>query len=222
MARPPKPGPIMIPSTAEIVMNWGLGAQPGEIQWRNVLHAKYTTVPAFGPGLADDLFDAFSVGFTSSGWQQLVHNVYALLSVWVKDLNSAYQPYYLSSGVELDGTGATAAAPESVAIVVTHQTAKAGAQWRGRSYLGGLDSIVLLDGKHHTVDAGNKAVAFMEAVRNAIGASNMQMAVAQRELLAGQDAHGNPLGPRSANSEPITSMRLVNNRLDTQRKRLGR
>ena len=222
MGRPVKPGPVIITNCIEIRLNWGDPGVSGEIRFTNILHATFTTKPTIDAALAETLFTGFKNGLTTSNWTSFVSPSTSFRGVWVKDIGAANLPWFESSGADVAGTGAGTALAESIAVAVTALTAKAGREWHGRSYLGGLDASAQSDSRHHSVPAGTAAVAFMQALRTTAGTSQLQLAVGQRELLQGTSASGAVLPPRASHAEPITGYRITNSRLDTQRRRLGR
>lgn len=221
MARPPTKGPVVIPNTLQFKLEWGDPGAAGEIRFSNVFHAKWGTKPAIDAALAETIFTAAKNGLTTSNWATFVHPSTALKRVQVKDISAADLPWFLSTGAEVAGSGLGDALAEQVAVVATSLTAKAGRQWHGRTYLGGLDAAAQSDARHHGTAAGTAAVAFCDAIRTGLP-SGLVLALAQRQLDAGSTHAGAPLPPRPAWSEPILSFVIRSNRLDTQRRRLGR
>lgn len=216
MSREPRPGPVVIPQTVQVKIVWAntLG------QFTNVLHGNTGGTTAVNAQLAETLLTTFKNGMTTSGWAAIVHPSVALEKVTVKDLSAPYLPEFESSGAVQSGSGPTTPLGDHTALVVTHQTDRSGAQWRGRSYLPGLDASATADGNSVTSTARDAAGAFLEAIRAGMSTAQVPMVVAQRELLAGQDSHGNALPPRAANSVPVVRCIVRDSRLDTQRRRI--
>lgn len=218
MARPVKPGAVVIPQTAEMRLVWGIGTHP----WANVFHGKYSTPPTFSAALANSIFTMIKGALTSSGWGVQVAPEASMIRLEIKDINSANNVWWISDSAPAAGTGLSNALPSNLAIEVTARTAKSGRGFVGRHYMAGLDSGVQVDAYTFESTAGDAAVAFWEAVRTGLTSNGLTMALAQKELLAGQDANGNAMPPRAANSEPIIRHDLTDYRFDTQRRRLGR
>lgn len=217
MARPVKPGPVVIPQVAQIKQVFDLNGMKATI----VVHGSTGGTTNVSAALADTLLTGFKNALTTSGWGGLMSNLCSLQEVTVKDLSQAYNPEYLSSGGGQSGTGTGTPLPINTAICVSHLTNKSGAQWRGRSYLCGMDSSVTTDGIHHTSAAGTAALDYWDACMSVMATAQVPMVIAQRELLAGQDSHGNALPPRSASSAGVIGNHITSNRLDTQRRRIG-
>jgi len=193
----------------------------GVREWQNVLHARYSTPPTFGVALANTVFNAVSSAFISSGWVSSVNSAVNLLRVEIKDLNDIHLPAYLSDVGPTAGSGLGTQAAANLAVEVSLRTARAGKEWVGRTYLGGLDSSVQNDAYSFGTGVGTAAEGFLDGIRTGLP-SGLVFALAQRALQAGTDHAGNPLPPRDANAEPIIAVRLTDHRLDSQRRRLGR
>jgi hypothetical protein len=218
MGRPVKPGPIVIPSCAEVVLIWDLSGQ----RCTNVLHGNWTLVGPVNPSLPETLFAGFKIQFTSSGWNAQCTDQLTFTGVGFRDIRYAYQPQYLSTGAAAAGVDATGPLQASASVVVTLLTSQAGAQWRGRVFLPGIGQIAMQDSRHHTQTAGSAATAFIDGIMSVMQTNTVPLVVAQRELLAGEDSHGNDLPARPASIAGVTGTKIASNRLDTQRSRLGR
>jgi hypothetical protein len=70
--------------------------------------------------------------------------------------------------------------------------------------------------------AKTAAGSFGEGIRLAMTSAGVPMCIAQRALQSGTDTDGNALPPRSAGYFPVTRCVVRDNRLDSQRRRLGR
>lgn len=218
MARKPTAGKVQCAQTAEISLLWDADGR----QFKNVLHAQYTGVFTGSAAQATTLFTAFKTAMTSSAWVSHISTTCSLIGVTIKDLNIVSQPEIKSSGTAQPGTNATPPLALSNALVVSLRTKNAGREWRGRTYLGGLGSDVLISSTQCSGPAGVAAVAFMTAVRGALATNQYTEAILQRALDAGQDIHGNPLPARTAHAEPVTAEDIANPRIDSQRRRTGR
>jgi hypothetical protein len=224
MARKPQPGPVVIANGIQVNITWGQGTRT----YRNVLHGTYSGTRPLPTTLAEALFSGFKTQLTSSGFSGDLHSDMSMTGVSIKDLNSANQPFVFSTSAAQAGTGAGTAIPNQVAIVVTLATGLSGKAYRGRVYLGGLDSGTVLNSDQHTALAGTNAAAFINGVLSVMNSNAIVPSVFGRALQAGEtkpppgSTTGNPLPARSAQMTPITQARIVSQRFDSQRKRLGR
>jgi hypothetical protein len=222
MGRLPVKGPVVIPNTYEFKVEWGDPGAAGVIRFSNVFHVVWGVKPPIDAALANTLMTGITNGMTSSNWATFVHPTTALKRVQVKDISAANLPWFISNVAELAGSGLGDPLAEQVSVVVTSLTAKAGREWHGRTYLGGLDAAAQADARHHSQPAGVAATAFLTAIQGVANQGGTQLGVGQRALQAGQTASGAPLPARSAHTEPITTFAIRSTRLDTQRRRLGR
>lgn len=218
MPRLPVAGPIVIPGAVQMNVYWTSGGKPQ----RNVYHGVWSGTGSPNPALAQSLFTAISTAFGSSSWASFVGDDCTLQAVGVKDLRTANQVEYLSTGGAVPGTGTLVAVPASTALVVTLRTANSGRAFRGRTYLGSLADNAILNQYDATAAANVAAIAFVQGIMAAMAAQSMPMGIGQRALQAGTDHKGNPLPARAAAVVPVTQAVVVNPRLDTQRRRLGR
>lgn len=224
MARKPQPGPVTIANGIQVSINWGQGTRT----YRNILHGTTSAARPLPTSLAEALFTAFKSALTSSAWGSQIHTDMSMTGVTIKDLNSASQPNVFSTSAAQSGTGAGIALPNQVAIVVTLATALSGRAFRGRLYLGGLDSGTVLNSDQHTAASGTDAANFVNAVLAAMSTNGITPGVFGRALQAGEtkpppgSTTGNPLPARGAQMTPITQARITSQRFDTQRRRLGR
>lgn len=218
MPRFPVAGPVVIPGCIQVNLFWTSSNR----RWRNVLHGNLTAAGPVNPILAETLFTAFKGGLTSSGWVGELHTNSALTGVGIKDLRQQFQVEYLSTSAPMAGQAAGIELPLNVALVVTLQTALAGRQNRGRTYLTGFTDGALNGPLQTGAVANTAATAFLQAIQSAMQANTIPMVVAQRALAAGTDKKGNPLPPRVAGVQPVVNITVVNPRVDSQRRRLGR
>lgn len=207
-----------IPNCAEVDLVWTASGRT----FKNILHGTWTGAQSPTSALAETLFTAFKSGFTTSGWAAAVHTDVSFTGVSIKDLRQPNLGFVQSSSAAAPGTGAGTAGPLNTALVVTQRTARSGKGFTGRTYLAGMDATQFAT--HLTATAGctTAAAAFLTAVFNAMSTNSIPMGVAQRALLAGTSAAGAAMPPRPAGIVPVTQCAVINARLDSQRKRLGR
>jgi len=194
----------------------------GGLSTTNVLHGNYTGGGALDGTMAEALFSGFKTQLTLSNFNAQLAVGTQFVAVGLRDLRTAHLPEYMSTGSLVAGADATGAMPSSVAIAVTLLTAQAGRGYRGRSYFGGLGLITTQDARTFNAAAGQAAVDFMEGIMSTMQTNGMPLGVAQRALLAGTDANGNPMPARGASIIPVTAAILRDHRFDSQRNRLGR
>jgi hypothetical protein len=218
MARPNAPGPIVIPNCVQVELLWNNASR----NWKNVLHGIYSGTRPIPAALAETLFTAFKAQFTSSAVGTGIDTGTHFAAVQLKDLNQAYSPYVASTSASVPGTDATGPLPLNDALVVTLLTAQTGQSHRGRVYLGGLGMDARATSIAPSPAFSSAALAFIEGILSAMTANAVPACIANRALLAGTDHAGNPLPARPATTTPVTGAKMTGNRLDSQRRRIGR
>lgn len=218
MARPVAPGPVTVTNGVEIKLMWTVGTRTVS----NVLHATSTFGDNVPGGLPETLFSGFKSALTSSAFGADLATTTSFTGVQVKSLNSANLGWILSTGAAQAGTGTGAAVSNNVALVVTLATARSGPSYRGRAYLAGMVVTSLATALQFTALVGTHAAAFMTSVISTMGTNGLTAAVLQHHLLPEPGATQPPMNQeRPAGMTPITQARIVNPRIDTQRRRLG-
>jgi hypothetical protein len=218
MGRPPAPGPFVFPQGVEIRMIW----QNNQRTWHNVLHAKAATPATVSQALADSLMSNFSTSLNSSGFTAHLFADTELVQVGVRDVNTANNVEWLSSGAAVPGVGVGPAMPLNDSICITWVSAKTGRENRGRIYFAGLDASAAASATTVAPTALSQAEAFATGLHTNINSAGLTHCIANRQLLAGKDAHGNDLPPRTATSVDVAAAKVTDNRFDSQRRRLGR
>ena len=220
--RPPVPGPVVIPNCAEVKLLWS----QGQLTLSNVFHGNLTVAGPLNPAMAESIFSAIKANAATTTWFARLHTSITFIGVHVKDLRTANQPTITSTGASLAGTGTGTQLPQDSALVVTLRTAFSGKGFVGRAYLPGLDSLQLADSRHFisTTVFDNSATGFCNAVNSAMTAQGIPWVIGQRALQANTTPGAPPAlaQPRPANTIPITAAVIVDHRIDSQRKRLGR
>lgn len=110
----------------------------------------------------------------------------------------------------IPGTAATAPAPNSVAVVVSHRTGYSGRSFRGRTYLAGFSASEVADNYISAALAAN-IVSDMLSLRSALFLAGHKLSVASFR------ANG---VPRSVAVLTNVTSFVINTRIDTQRRRL--
>jgi hypothetical protein len=190
--------------------------------YSNVMHGGWTGAGSPTSSLAETLFTGFKSALTSSGLGALLHTDVSMTGVQLKDLRQPNLAWVLSSSGSAAGTGAGSFVSLATAIVVTLATAQSGRGFTGRVYIAGLDSAAIVSHLQATTAANTAAAAFITACMSTMASNSIPAVVAQRQLLAGTTSGGAQLGPRAAGTIAVTQARIVNARLDSQRRRLGK
>lgn len=218
MGRLPVAGPVVIPQAAIVKLHW---QNSGE-SFTNAFTFRIATAGAIDGTLAELLFAQYKTQFTSSGFAAQCADNTTFTGVSVKDVRQANMPEFMSSGAAAPGGDATGDLPEQVALVITERTARSGREFRGRVYFGGLGLVAQADARHFTGTATSTAKAFLDGIMSTSAGQGLQLGVGQRALQAGEDANHNPLPARAAQVVDVVATEARDNRIDTQRRRLGR
>lgn len=218
MARPVAPGPTVVSNGVEVKLNWTIGNRAAT----NIMHARGTFGDTVPGTLPETLFTAFKSALTSSLLGADLATTTTLTGVSLKSINSGNNGYINSTGTAQAGTGTGAAFPNNVALAVTLSTAKSGPGYRGRVYLGGFILTVALTPIRWTDAVGTHSAAWVNSIISTMGTNGLTACVLQHHLLPEPGATQPPMNQdRPADLTQITSARIVNPRIDTQRRRLG-
>lgn len=222
-ARPPQKGPIQVPNCAEVKVIW-VTAQG---TFENVYHTQLSAAGPLAQTVAEAVFSALKANAATTAFLTKVHTTWSLAAVHVKDLRAINMPTIISTGASVLGTSAGLFMPTDVALVVTLRTQYSGRGWVGRTYLGGITQDNLLDSRHWlNTGAFNSIMAnYVNAISSAtVSAGLGPLGVMQRQLLPSPDPTAPPPynQPRAAHLEPVTSINIASNRVDSQRRRIGR
>lgn len=169
-------GDVMaIPFGAEVKLYWSLQGQLAI----NVIGAGIRTAPTFDQALADQIGAAVKSAFTANLALHFA-TTSQLVRVGVRDLRTDSAIEYRDSGAAVAGTAVGDAMPASVAMVITSRTAGAGKSFRGRTYLSGWSEAANQASGTALPAASTAAVAFINAVGQAIFTPGMNLAVLTR------------------------------------------
>lgn len=219
-ARPPVGGPIVIPNCGQIAIQW----TENGMTMLNVLHGALTAAGPLNPNVAETIFTAIKAAAATTTWLNHVSATASLSGVRVKDLRAANNPTILSTSAAINGTSAGPVSSQGNALVVTLKTAQSGRGYVGRVYLPGISNDNLADSRHYNSALNAPAVAFLNAINTAMTASGMPWVIGQRALQASPEPGAPPPYNqiRQATTIPITQAAVVSDRIDSQRRRLGR
>lgn len=147
----------------------------------NVIGFRVTGSPVFDQALANSIGTDIKTAFTANLAAQ-----YAPLSklsrVGVRNWSSPNLPEFKDTGAVVSGTAATQSEPlpQNVAMCVTLRTALTGKSQTGRIYLGGWAEAAGDVNGYQSTAAGTAALNFMGAVKTALTARGLTMAVISR------------------------------------------
>lgn len=208
------PFPLVITNAAQIYLHWSVAGTP----YNNVIGASKPPGVSITQALADTLGAAIKTAYTTSGMATHQQNATGLGQVGVRDISTAGQPEYLDSGLGVVGTGLGDVLPPQTALVVSVRTARAGASYRGRIYLGGFTETDNAPAGTIAQAAADAAVAFIDGVSDAISAAGMQMAVLSRPREA-KTIPAKEIAAKGGFATPATVVEVRNLLWDTQRRR---
>jgi hypothetical protein len=218
---------LQIANAAQLRLLWSVNSALAI----NVLGASHTGSVVFNQALADTLGAAIKAAFVTNLAPLCTASV-ALARVGIRSLSSPHLTEFRDTGALALGTAVGDSLPAGVALCITLRTAESGKIARGRCYLPGFaesqnDSLGTTSAATATA-----AVAFVTAVRSALTASNLTLAVLSRPayeqrlerttLVPGQPDVVDLLShttPKSGSFRNVTSVESRNNRWEFQRRR---
>jgi hypothetical protein len=219
MARPPVKGPIVIPSCAEVKLEWLING----VVMTNVVHSELIPAGPIDPAVATSIFSGIKSQAASTAWFAHLHPEVSFTAVEVKDLRAANNASYRSTGIAMVGTGTGTPLSQGTAMVITLRTNKSGRGFTGRLFLGGLDSSVLSTARNFATTQLDLAVAFVNGINSVVTPLLGRLVVAQRALAADPTSQNPAMTqPRQATTVPVISVDYADTRVDSQRSRLGR
>lgn len=218
--REPVKGPIVIPNGAQVRFKWLLDGQA----CTNVEHGSILVGPV-NPNIAETINQSLisSAGFTA--WLAKISPTVTYVGCEVKDLRTAYQPTLVNTTVtSVPGTSAGTHGAGNAAVVVTKRTAQSGKGFVGRIYLLGVTNDNWTDSRHFNATLNPIAIGLVNAMHTAMSVGGVTWGVAQRALAANTTpgAPPNLATARAASIIPGVSVAVINQRIDSQRRRLGK
>lgn len=210
-------GPMIVGNCIEVDMVWNLASTK---QVRNVLHGRVATGFQATAAIAQAVYAALLASAAWTAWLPFLHNTASIQGIYLRDLRAANFPYVLSTGAAVLGTGALLALPPGASIVVTQKTASAGRGFRGRTYLGGLDSGVLVAATGAiTAGANTAALNLLTALQTALTGQGITLCIAQRARGAYTGRTGTPFNLRPAATVDVNGFATRLTALTSQRRR---
>lgn len=221
---------VVVSGAAQVRLLWTtLNGQGTQI---NVLGAAKSGSVVVNQALANALGSAIKGALTSTGLVANLHSTVSLVNVGVRDISSGNNAEFLDTGAAVPGSGgASDPLPHGVALVVTLRTAKAGASYRGRVYLGGFTETENIGAATASAALSANGVAFIAAIQSAMSANGLTLAVVSRPAEATQTtevilhADGTTTTvQRHTKARPgavtnVTAIQLRNATWDSQRRR---
>src|SRR5258708_27639327 len=191
-------GPIVIPNAIEVDLVWNLTSGK---QVKNVLHGQVAAGFNATAAIAQAVYAAIIASASWTAWKPFVNANASLAAVNLRDLRTANMPVVTSTGAATPGTGIATALPPGASLVISERTAQAGRGFRGRVYLPGLDSSLLVAAPAAASAAGNTAaVNFMTAGAPALTPGGISPSIANP---ARPPEAGPKRRPIAARADPI-------------------
>lgn len=209
-------GPKVIPQAAEVTLVYGL---PSGKFGHNVLVGRYAGPFALDVASANAILTGLSTGAQWTALAGFFSSDMNLGAVRIRDLNVRDQPLIESTVTGANGTSASPALPNEVALVVTLRTPFTGPQNRGRMYVPGWAT--------NSLGAGNVAAAaavtalnnWASIIAGVLAAQGLTWSVGHlaRQEYIGSTGTVHPA--RAAGTVPIQSAAVRDNHWDTIRRR---
>lgn len=226
MARSPA---LVIGNAAQVRLLWSLNGNLGV----NVLGASHTGSVVFNQGLADTLGAAIKAAYNSH-LSAVQNGATSLVRVGIRSLSSANLQEWLDQGAPVGGAGAGDPLPANVSLCLTLRTGQSGKSFRGRAFLGGWSEANNNSSGVADTPVVTAALAFMQAVRDALTASGLTLAVLTRPqyeqiverttIVPGEENQVDRISHQTAKPgrfTNITSVESRSNTWETQRRRVN-
>lgn len=208
---------LVIPNGVQVRLYWTIQGQQCFNVFGGIVAGGFTATQT----IANSLGAAAKSALTSSGLGPLVRTSTVLNSVGLRDVRAANMPEYISAEASVAGTGATDPLPRQIALCVTLRTAMAGKSYRGRVYIGGFIEDCNSSAGEATAATATACTAFVTAVKDAMTAQAIQMAILSPELPQRPTAGGGTLPAKPAFATPVTAVISRNLTWETQRRRIA-
>lgn len=190
--------PLVIPNAVLVRLIWAQGGTPYAV---NVYGATKSGAVTVDQNFANALSTSVKTEVAASGLFANISNTVTHLSTSVRDISQPNRPEYTGNAAPTAGTDAGNLLPPQVAFCITLRTDLAGKSYRGRSYLPGFTVAHTTATGAATAGLQTNAIAFVNAVKAAMTANNLTMAVLSRQLLSA--AAVTLVQSRNANFETI-------------------
>lgn len=193
---------VVIDNTAQVRIVWSKAGEPFAV---NVLHGvKDFPLEAVDQADVDNLAAALATRVGATSYSQISNQI-KISQVGIRDLDTPNNPEFIKGvAANVGGSGTAELLPLNVAACVTLRTNRAGASYRGRTYLTGWTEGASASGVMNQITA-DQAVLMVTAFKNAMKDAGFTMSIASRKL---------------GTSEPVTSIVSRDLTWDTQRRRI--
>lgn len=205
---------LVVSNAAVLTLRWTNVGIPSS----NVIGVSKPPGVVVTQALANTVGAAIKSGFATSGLNTHMGASTGLQYVGLRDISTEGQPEYLDEGVVVIGTALTDTLPPQTALVVSVRTARSGASYRGRIYLGGFVETDNGSNGQALQPAADAAVGFVDAIGDALSASGMQLAVLSRPREA-TTIPAREIAAKGGWVTPATVVEVRNLLWDTQRRR---
>jgi hypothetical protein len=209
-------GPKVIPSVAEIVLDWSLA---GVKLAHNVMHGRYTGSFSGTVAQANAIFTALSTGTPATTLLTHMPSSVFMTAVTIRDLGVPNAPLVVSTGTAATGSATGNALPYEVALVVTKHTALTGRANRGRIYVPGWGTAAVANDNTAIPAVVTDLQAWANTIQGAFNASGYTMVIAQPARAAYIGSTGTSHPARPAGSVTVGSLFVRDNHFDSQRRR---
>lgn len=211
------PGPVVVPSCAQITLNWVTDSGKGG---HNVLYGRYSGTYAGTQAQANAITAALASGTAWTNIALYLPTTSGLTTVSLRDVNTANNPIVTASSGGALGTSASPSMPNEVSIVGTLRTAKVGPQNRGRMYVPGWATNALAAGNIIAPTLVTNLNAWLATITSILAGQGYTWVIGQPHRAAYTSPKTGRVFPeRQATSTPITSAVVRDNHWDSQRRR---
>jgi hypothetical protein len=209
------PGFVPSPETVRVLMHWSIHTRPQ----LNVLHGHFSTVGPVNPASAQNIFNALVGSATTAPFFTNLASTTRLDAVGIIDLRNDSVPEVKSTGSPILGTSVGTPLPDQVSLVLTLRTGKTGRSHRGRIYtLGWITGVIDNAGLFGSAQA-NEALAWYQALRTAMAAEGMPLAIRSPALPERPAKPGGMLPAKPFEITPVTAIEIRDLIPDTNRRR---
>jgi len=159
------------------------------------------------------------IGWWDGGLRAVQNSGVQLREVVVTDMTTATGPQVtVTTGLPLSADVAEEPIPSSNSIVASFRTVNRGRSFRGRNYFVGL-SRTQIDGNVVLPGLLGSIVTAYETLQASATVAGYTWVIASR--FSGVDVNGNPIPRVAGITTPVTTVLVVDNLVDSQRRRLA-
>lgn len=209
-------GPIVIPSCAQITINWANASGRGA---HNVLYGRYSGAFAGNTAQANSIMTALSTGGAWTALAAFLATTTTLAGVSIRDVNTPNAPLITSTNAAVPGTSASPEMPDEVAAVITLRTSFTGPAYRGRMYVPGWATNALAAGNVIAAAAVTALNSWGGTIAGALAAGTYTWVLGQPARAQYTGSTGRVHPARAAQSTTIAQTVVRDNHWDTQRRR---